>query len=755
MRRKLFFCGVSQWASIMLIDTFGLPISLLTMTFLFISAKFSNSINNIMDDSTKKLIVLGAVVGLSAGFFRGFEFDKIQQSVNLKEEADFFTGYVEQSHIGEDCHYLINLNNYNGYNAKVIVKEYDKNKKRHDAKNKHNAHIKTNFLPGDLVRFQGKLELPKDAGNPRCFDYRKYLRAKEIHFTMTASSMKKIGQEQGAVVKLKRKLHVTKLRFINNIDSSEAVRGVIAGILFGSKELLDEELYDAFRKNSTAHILAVSGLHVGIIYLLYRKIFRKFPNKGISAVFIIILLIYGQMTMWTPSVTRAIILTLLAIAGNFLNRAYDFVTAISATSFIMLIINPLQAQLPSYQMSFLAVLGIGFLLPILEYIMPSWLAVMTSVQLPMSIYGAYMFNYLSFGGFVFNLPTIALTALIVPVGMAQYIICFMGVEFHLLNKIIWGLGFLVSKINLKGDEIINLGRDVISPPPYIVVSFILLIFFFSSEWAYIHRKRALKKEVLLATAAIFILALPFVKADITDFDKAGFVFVDVGQGDCLHVKSPQGKAMLIDGGGSRDYNLGEKTLKPYLLKNRFGSLDLAAITHWDMDHSKGIEELSKCYEIRGFFDGKHELLLKNLEEEEFKITVLWPLDKRVAAVDNDRSNVFMVENKGIRVLVTGDISSAVEDTLVNLYGNQLKAHVLKVSHHGSRYSSSPRFLDTVKPKAAVIGVGKNYYGHPADSVLKLLEERKIEIYRTDLDGAVGICGNEKEWKVVTNRSRRN
>jgi competence protein ComEC len=234
--------------------------------------------------------------------------------------------------------------------------------------------------------------------------------------------------------------------------------------------------------------------------------------------------------------------------------------------------------------------------------------------------------------------------------------------------------------------------------------------------------------------------------------------VDVGQGDCMHFRSGSVDVM-IDGGGSERYDVGSKTLKPYLLKNGCADLDLACATHLHTDHYLGLEQLSHVFRIRkAVTKGRAGQVIK--AGSSMYITVLWPENTRSGDIESEDENavsmVFKVHINGFTVLVTGDISAEGEKMLLDRYKDTdaLKCDVLKVPHHGSRYSSSPEFIRAADPKIALIGVGKNnIYGHPAPEVIRRYEKVGIKVCRTDLDGAIGIRRRGGKLTVSCERKR--
>jgi competence protein ComEC len=229
---------------------------------------------------------------------------------------------------------------------------------------------------------------------------------------------------------------------------------------------------------------------------------------------------------------------------------------------------------------------------------------------------------------------------------------------------------------------------------------------------------------------------------------------------------------LIDGGGSRDYDVGKKILMPYLLKNGVKKIDVAFVSHRHLDHYGGLVSLAKNFNIEKlcFYDGnkaieqeiiretglKKEQIIYLVKGQAIKITddifieALYPEKKTEEeyewltgeeADENEISLILKVYYQGVSVLMTGDLGINGERSLIEACAesdNALKSDILKISHHGSKYSSSNEFLAAVEPKYAVIQVGKNGFGHPTGEVLEKCAEIGAKIYRNDNHGAIGV-----------------
>ena len=201
------------------------------------------------------------------------------------------------------------------------------------------------------------------------------------------------------------------------------------------------------------------------------------------------------------------------------------------------------------------------------------------------------------------------------------------------------------------------------------------------------------------------------------------------------------------------YNVGEKVLKPYLLKSGAGCLDLAAATHQHTDHYLGLQQLSRCFPVKAaLLEGKAGQRI-DLGKDQW-IDILWPESRDLNTEDeNLNSLIFKVYSEGTTALITGDITEEGEKMLIDKYKgtDALKADILKVAHHGSPYSTCDAFLQAVKQSVAVISVGKNNYGHPDEKLVEKIQSCGIMVYRTDRDGAVGIITERSGFSVCTKK----
>jgi competence protein ComEC len=447
---------------------------------------------------------------------------------------------------------------------------------------------------------------------------------------------------------------------------------------------------------------------------------------------------------------------------------------------------------------------------------------LTAIQIGMIPVTAYVFNYFSISAFVVNAPVIILSSIILPLGLLlmllmlmHYSLVYFTTEGFILHEIFGyfdtGSVFIFKILAICSEILIDLmiwinkllavegiGYFYVeSPSAPIVFIYYIAAFLICSEmgqWllrlspdAVIGRiregspveeqtERHTRNNRIVSCAVAFLL-LGSIMMLQDPYKKADLVFLDVGQGDSLYIRTPKGKSILIDGGGSRDpndgsksFDVGAKILLPFLLKRGTHEIDLAIVTHLHDDHFKGIESLSKLIDIKKlalFVGNKAEesTVLSKVHmdpenliyvkcgdriqiEKDIYIDIFYPdsIEKETANMDENAVNLVMrLDYFGTSILMTGDLTG--NDELRILESNQLlQSTIIKVPHHGSKNSNTDAFIKAVNPTAAIIQVGKNNFGHPHQVVLDKYSRQGIIIWRTDISGAV-LLNIEKDKPV--------
>ncbi|MDD6190081.1 MAG: DNA internalization-related competence protein ComEC/Rec2 [Firmicutes bacterium] len=691
-----------------------------------------------------------------------------QETIEKKENISV-TGTVKQvrEKTGEKGYLQMELD----AGEKMLVNVYKSERKTEEKRSISSP------VPGWKIVVTGDISEPDGRRNPRCFDYKLYLKSKGITKIMEADTIEIIDKHPS----LSGRLFMVKKTCLDKIknNGNPETAAMLGGILFGDKTEIDESVTEDFRKNGTAHILAVSGLHIGIIYrFLYliwgfiSKAFTPVPSCKSKVFFIVttvFLICYTALASFSTSVIRAVIMVIMHMFAGLSGRRYDLGSSAFAVAAASMLVNPWIVYNISFQMSFLAVLTMAVLLPYIKMTFKGVLAAGIAVQLGLGPFMVYTFNSISVISFLINIPVIFLAGITVPAGLCCLVLGFW--DFQVIYGFVLSVTDFLCHVLVRLNEVTCIEGitcfNAVSPPVESVVAWYLIMLLLLSEGGRLTLMTKGRKYLAAASAVIIVTSGIFGFITDDEFGDAKAVFVDVGQGSCLCIRS-EGKVYLFDGGGKENYNVGNKILKPYLLKNGMSSVDGAFVTHLHTDHYKGICELAKAGMIKRLFvyDGnrcREKRIVRDTGLSKDKITyvhggmamnisgecsvhVLMP--QAVVSADsveeddeNSLSLIFRIVFSGrageTSVLVTGDVNEDAERELCKLWRN-FGETVLSVGHHGSRYSTCDELLDCVNPSVAVIQVGENVYGHPTREVLSRLEERNVPVYRNDIDGAVGL-----------------
>ncbi len=215
-------------------------------------------------------------------------------------------------------------------------------------------------------------------------------------------------------------------------------------------------------------------------------------------------------------------------------------------------------------------------------------------------------------------------------------------------------------------------------------------------------------------------------------------FIDVGQGDSAFVDAGAGGRILIDCGK-------DETAKEYLDSMNITSIDALIISHNDNDHSGGCRHITKNMEVIEIYTSKNVAEDKKIKIGELEVQLIAAYDTKIMKSSNDNSLLAKISYGKTRMLFTGDCGFYCESEIMRTA--KLRSEILKVSHHGSKSATSEKFLDAVSPKAAVISVGKNSYGHPSNETLARINSSGADSWRTDIEGPIIISTDGRSFSV--------
>ena len=661
-------------------------------------------------------------------------------------------------------------------------------------------------LTGRRVSATGEVSRPDVASDPGAFDYSLYLLSKDIRATLRADDEQVIssGLRPGGLYRILNIIAVFKYDYEQRIlmQFDDRCAQMLLGILFGDDSFMDDELKTSFQQNGLAHLLAASGLHVGFVYGLFNVLMRKPSTVRGNIPVMAVLVVYAALAGFSASVVRAVFMIIVHIVGRVTHRRYDFLTCIAFCALVLLIYRPANIFSSGFQLSFAAVLTLSIVLKKAEQITRGIcraagdkkgaviklaaepLAGMVALQLGMMPLTVRNFHYVSLGGLFLNIPAIALAGLIVPLGILLIPLAYIGGPAFMFGGNMEEM--LVKLLLMMNDMLAGTPlsyRYSASPPMGVFIMYYAVLFFVCSETGRVCFKNTAlygKKIVIVPMLAAVSVSAGCGFAADADYLLSDVIFVDIGQGDCAHIKAGSGVDLMFDSGGSEKKDVGMDTLMPYFLGNGVSEIDMAVISHLHTDHYGGLLTLKNAVKIKRLaLSAVYEPMKEKIYEETgvppenmlflkagdivdagggVTLRVFAPAAgsrseyERILADNEDENKLSLIvkaEYKGRSVLFTGDIDSEYEKKLVDIYGNiqeqsgapgagGLHSDILKIAHHGSKYSSSDDFLSAVAPSVSVIQVGRNLYGHPTPEALERIEEQGSLMFRNDMDGAVMV-----------------
>ena len=620
------------------------------------------------------------------------------------------------------------------------------------------------FTDGDALTFQARLYHPQGQVNPYGFDFERYLLQKGITCGLYGFRQGRVEKgEAGQQYRLRESL----LKRLNQCIGEES--GLAAALLLGERDLMDEETTVSFRRCGVAHLLAVSGLHVGILVMFLNWALGglKTPAKLHYALLALFLLGYAWLIGFTATVTRAALLALISSGQRIVRRRADPLTSLAAAFFMILAVQPMDLTAPGFVMSFSAVAGIVLIAGRLEEgkwikrlqrlpglkSLPVSLGAQAGTLLPVMAY----YQELPVLGVLFNLAAIPYTMMLMAVYLGTLFLSFVGPAGMWLGKLaaLMTQGFTDSAAWLSRFSFVVLPTG--TPAPLVIGAGAMALYAVSRFVRCGPRARC----ALLTACAVIGAG----GAWLDRHAQIRYTQFSLGQAD---------GAIVEDGGRTMVIDAGERggDLAAYLRARNLGA-DILIFTHLHTDHMAGAQDLidknipiGVCYIPEGgeraLADAKCREILARLREMGVPILtcargdtlalknvhaeVVWPERGRVRPGQdaNPSSLCLSIQGGGASILTTGDLTGDYE-----MYA-AVKADILKVAHHGSGASTSLAFLEAAAPSLALISCGKDR-SLPSERVLETLEASGVPYWRTDQAGAVTVLmgnGEARAWAYL-------
>ncbi len=664
------------------------------------------------------------------------------------------------------------------------------------------------FLPGDRIRFTGRIKPFYNFDNPGNFDYRRYMAFKGIHARSYCRPEKVTFLSVAHRFSLKRQLAIWRNHLGKELSRAlagydESVRAVAAALLLGDRSQVTAKLRRDFARAGAAHVLAISGLHLGLVaagslvlltwLLAWCRPLRDAAMVRRAAAMGAFLptAAYALLAGMSPSTQRALIMVAVFLAAIVIGRRHDLYNSLALAALVITAAYPPALFSISFQLSFAAVIGIVWLLERLDGHLPApkswparqanrllWLALVNLAAMastaPLVIRN---FNQLSLVGGIANLAVVPLVGLVVlPAGLAGVFVCHLWPAAAAWLLKLSGLGLVPA---LKVIE--NLAAAKHAAVTMVTPTWLEIGLYYLAVWSLVQIKRSRwALRLLLAVALVAAADSTYWIYQRYFRDDLRLTLVDVGQGSCALAELPGGYTILIDGGGFSDnqvFDIGRRVVAPFLWNKKIATIDLVILSHANSDHLNGLLYILENFSpamIWSNHQGAPTLAYRHFSALIARRKIPWPaleeLPRRTVinkvAVDilhprprdladcpdlNANSLVIRLQLGKIGFLLPGDITAAAERRILKRLGTRkLASTVLVAAHHGSRHSNSPALLKAVAPKWVAISCGKaNRFGFPHRQVLARLKRLGCRVLRTDCCGAICFVTNGRKLAVTT------
>ena len=668
------------------------------------------------------------------------------------------------------------------------------------------------YLPGDVIRVKRlRLHRPRTAGNPGAFDFRGLMQRRGIHAVGGVTNPERLHvlrRADGFGLARAIERWRQKLRTAVSSHLPGPYDAVFLALVLGHKGSLPADVQADFRTAGVAHLLVVSGLHVGFIAAatlfgwrqLLRTVRSRLPRAWLpgwrptplaAILSLPPVLLYCSLVGWRVPTLRAALMIGSYLLALCIERRSDARYALVLAAVLIVLVDPWAFADVGFRLSFAAVAAIllataKVLKPypttpdmrqrvrryLVAYVTTSAAAYLGTLPiLIQAFYTAPTFGILA------NLLLLPFAGLLVPIGVLTLglLALWPAAASVVFSVLTYPFSWLVGLTDLIAG-LPNAQFHLASPSALMIVAYYgtLASFVFAERWP---------KRLVCAGACALVMVLgtgwQILEARS---NRLRVTFLDVGTGDAILVQTPGNHNLLIDGGGTYDgrFDVGARVIAPILWDRHIRRLDLVALTHPHPNHARGLVSILRLFPTKHLLtngtpmrDGylrdiltagerwntQHDTALSGRREwrwGDLRLTVLSPPSAAEQArapwnpkSENDRSLVMLLQYGEVRILLTGDVQHATEYWLVT-HRDDLRADVMQVPHHGSKTSTLPDFVRRVRPRDSIISLGAgNPYGHPHPRVLNTLAEQQVRVWRTDIHGAVTVSTDGSTYEILT------
>lgn len=603
---------------------------------------------------------------------------------------------------------------------------------------------KKKYKVGELYQFKAKLKPIYRYFNEGSSDKPKLMRARGIIGKGYVKKREKLGEKQASWIDVLRDSISHRL---SAQIQSKTLLGLVQSLTVGVRDNIDTETWQLFRDTGTGHLIAISGLHVGLIsgffYYLGFYIWRSsasccqfIPAQRVAGMMAVCsALIYALLAGFGLPTQRALIMVSVFMMGRICQSQTRVWHNYGLSLLFVLLLNPFAICLPGFYFSFFVVFVI------LSFANDSgfqWLrlqVIITVLLLPLTL---YFFSNSSLVNLPANLIAIPLISFVVlPLSLMLVATVYFSVMISQL--LIWVLIFVKTYLF---NYLFFLSSLAGLRLQYSMMHAWQVIWVTACLYSLLKCRGVKRFLSFLCVIPLFIFPIrtPLKKGEVA------FSVLDVGQGLAIVMKTKQHVLLYDTGiGHGSGFDMGRIVILPYLSYHGITQIDRLIISHDDIDHRGGENSILDALNVRERVDNDGSLNYHNCHHlgswswdgVRFRFLAL----PHVAKNDNNNSCVLLVDNGYQRTLLLGDIEYQAESTLIKRYGKALHANYMLVPHHGSKTSSSPQLIQAVSPSYAVVSAGRwNRYQFPHDVVVDRFQQAGIRLYNT------AGCG-QVDWQM--------
>jgi competence protein ComEC len=670
----------------------------------------------------------------------------------------------------------------------------------------------TQLAPGDRLTFPARIRSLRNFSNPGAFDYRRAMGFRGIHGSawVQAEKLRLIGHHHPLpAIQVVRDLRRVLGRMIDVAADERALheKAVLKALIFGDRSGIDSGLRERFNRSGVGHLLAISGLHVGIVAvvvfwsllwgfsfcppLLWRGWGRAWAAVGT----LVVVIGYGVLAGMSPSTQRAVIMVTVFLAAVIAGRTNDTLNTLALAALVILILFPPALFSISFQLSFAAVLAIVYGLAkigvvqaaeakpghpvghrLVGFVLVSVLAIAGTTPIVL-----FHFNQTSLVGVAANLFLVPLVGfVVVPLGLAAAL---MALFFEAVA--VQGFWLCIKILHLALAVVDFYSGLSFAAVKTVTPSLLEIALYYVVGWALLNLRQVRPAPWVLAAALVMAAGDGFYWSYQRFWHKdLKVTAIDVGQGASTLLELPGGTIWLYDGGGFSDnrlFDMGQRVVAPLLWRKKIATVDTLILSHPNADHLNGLIYIAKHFNVRELWTNgdvnntqgfrqlmtvcrRNQIAVRRFDSGSGEITsgpvastVLNPgADFLQSSHDRDQearnngSLVFKTTFGKTAFLLTGDIMTSVEDKLVLHAAAQLPSTVLFAPHHGSRTSSSPGLIAAVRPEVVVISAGAgNRFGFPHAEVVARYRAAGCRILCTGTHGAISMRSDGTTVEVRT------